>query len=262
MITAGVDIGSSSSKVVLLEEGQKILSKSVVPIGTGTSGPARAFEQALADADLRREDIALITATGYGRYNFPDSDYQISEISCHARGVFEVLPEAQTVIDIGGQDAKAVRIGSNGTVTSFVMNDKCAAGTGRFLDVMARVLEVDVSQLAELAAESRSAVSISSTCTVFAESEVISQLARGALRQDVASGTIRSVVRRVAGLVNRVGAIGPIVMTGGVSLNRLVAQFMQDELGWPVTVVPDGQLTGALGAALIGWNMYIKGITK
>ncbi|MGE5404639.1 MAG: acyl-CoA dehydratase activase [Candidatus Saccharibacteria bacterium] len=262
MITAGVDIGSSSSKVVLLEDGHRIVGKAIIPVGTGTSGPARAFEQALANANLQREDISYIIATGYGRYNFPDSDQQISEISCHARGVFEVVPGAQTVIDIGGQDAKAIRIGGNGNVVNFVMNDKCAAGTGRFLDVMSRVLEVDVSQLGELASESNNEVSISSTCTVFAESEVISQLARGALRQDVASGTIRSVVRRVAGLVNRVSPVEPIVMTGGVSLNPLVVRFMQDALKMTVSVAPGSQLTGALGAALIAWTMYSKQLAE
>ncbi len=258
MITAGVDIGSSSSKVLILEDGKKILNKTVVPVGTGSSGPARAFEQALKDARLSRNDIDWIIATGYGRKNFLDADQQLSEITCHARGVFELVPSVQTVIDIGGQDAKAIKIGPGGTVASFVMNDKCAAGTGRFLDVMSRVLEVDVADLADLAAGSEHEVGISSTCTVFAESEVISQLASGARQADVASGIIRSVVRRVAGLANRVGVKPLVVMTGGVSLNWLAVKFMQEELDVALSVAPDAQLTGAMGAALIAWNKAAK----
>ncbi len=255
MITAGVDIGSSSSKVVILQDDKVVLSKIVVPVGTGSTGPARAFEQALAQAQLERSGIDRIVATGYGRKNFTDADKQISEITCHARGVYELLPSVHTVIDIGGQDAKAIRIGPNGTVGSFVMNDKCAAGTGRFLDVMARVLEVDVSQLADLGAAAEQEAAISSTCTVFAESEVISQLASGARREDVAAGVVRSVVRRVIGLANRVGVQPLVVMTGGVSLNWLAVNFMGNELGLAITVAPDAQLTGALGAALLAAKM-------
>jgi predicted CoA-substrate-specific enzyme activase len=251
VITAGVDIGSSSSKVVILDDGKNILGKVVVPVGTGTSGPSRAFEQAMKDAHVQRGDIDLVVATGYGRKNFSDAAQQLSEITCHARGVYELAPGVQTVIDIGGQDAKAIKVGPGGMVTNFVMNDKCAAGTGRFLEVMAHILEVDVGQLADLAAASRHEVAISNTCTVFAESEVISQLSSGALREDVAAGIIRSVVRRVAGLVRRTGVQAEVVMTGGVSLNWMAVKYMQEELRIAVGVSPDAQLTGALGAALI-----------
>ncbi len=251
MITAGVDIGSSTSKVVILEDGKNFLGRVVVPVGTGTSGPSRAFEQAMKDANLQRGDIDLVVATGYGRKNFSDAAHQLSEITCHARGVYELVPGVQTVIDIGGQDCKAIKVGPGGVVTNFVMNDKCAAGTGRFLEVMAHILEVDVGQLADLAAASRHVVSISNTCTVFAESEVISQLSAGAPHQDVAAGIVRSVVRRVAGLARRAGVQPEVVMTGGVSLNWMAVQYMQEELGLPVMASPDAQLTGALGAALI-----------
>ena len=260
MITAGVDIGSSSSKVVILQDGANILSKVVIPVGTGTSGPTRSFEQALGEANLERKNIDWIIATGYGRNNFIAADQQLSEISCHARGVFYLLPEVGTIIDIGGQDAKAIKVGPKGTVVNFFMNDKCAAGTGRFLDVMSRVLEVDVSALADLGAQAEQEASISSTCTVFAESEVISQMARGTRREDVAAGVIRSVVRRVVGLANRVGIQPQVVMTGGVSLNWLVVKFMQEELGTTVRVAPDAQLTGALGAALIAYSTHGKNV--
>lgn len=259
MITAGVDIGSSSSKVVIMLDGTRILSKAVLPIGTGSSGPVKAFEQALALADLPRRQISYVVATGYGRNHFVEADYQVSEITCHARGVFKLFPDVHTVIDIGGQDAKAISIGANGTVTNFVMNDKCAAGTGRFLDVMSRILEVEVNQLAALADSAKREVSISNTCTVFAESEVISQLASGQAREDVAAGLIKSVVKRVAGLTRRVGIKSDIVMTGGVSLNWIAVRFMQEELQNSVLVSPDAQITGALGAAIIAENMIRSG---
>jgi predicted CoA-substrate-specific enzyme activase len=258
VITAGVDIGSSSSKAVILGDGKNYLGKAVFQVGTGTSGPSRAFEQAMKDAHVQRGDIDLVIATGYGRKNFLDAAQQLSEITCHARGVHELVPDVQTVIDIGGQDAKAIRVGPGGVVTNFVMNDKCAAGTGRFLDVMARILEIDVGQLADLAAASRHEVSISSTCTVFAESEVISQLSSGALREDVAAGIIRSVVRRVAGLAKRTGVQPEVVMTGGVSLNWMAVKYMQEELRMTVVASPDAQLTGALGAALIACDIIRK----
>lgn len=251
MITAGVDIGSSSSKVVILQDGAKILSQTVIPVGAGTSGPSRAFAQALAAAQVHEDQLDYIVATGYGRRTFAAAQQQLSEITCHACGVNALLPEVRTIIDIGGQDAKAIRVHANGTVASFIMNDKCAAGTGRFLDVMSRVLEVEVGELAQLAVESKQEAAISSTCTVFAESEVISQLSLGTNQTDVAAGVIRSVVRRVAGLVKRVGLEPPIVMTGGVSLNPLAVQFMGQELHLEMQTAPDPQLTGALGAALL-----------
>jgi len=136
VITAGVDIGSTSSKVVILEDGKKTLSMVVIPVGSGTSGPSRAFEQSLREADLNRSDIKSVIATGYGRTHFPGADQQITEITCHARGVYELVPGVQTIIDIGGQDAKAIKVGKGGIVSNFIMNDKCAAGTGRFLEVM------------------------------------------------------------------------------------------------------------------------------
>jgi len=254
VITAGVDIGSTSSKVVILEDGKETLSKVVIPVGSGTSGPTRALEQALREAGLNRSDIKRLIATGYGRTHFPGADQQITEITCHARGVYELVPSVQTIIDIGGQDAKAIKIGKGGNVSSFIMNDKCAAGTGRFLEVMSRVLEISIEELSDLAELTQNEISISNTCTVFAESEVISQLSSGTSREDVAAGIIKSVVNRVAGLVKRVGVQREVVMTGGVSLNWMIIKNMQEELGVPVIVSPFAQLTGALGAALLAYE--------
>ena len=258
MYTMGVDIGSASSKVVIIENGIRIIAKSVIPVGTGTTGPRRALEDAYSISGLKESDIISTIATGYGRMSFKGSDNQISEISCHARGVLFYLPDAKTIIDIGGQDAKVIKVGPNGTLANFVMNDKCAAGTGRFLEVMAKVLEVDVNDLAALAEKSINPVSISSTCTVFAESEVISQLASDVSRADVAAGVHQSVSRRVAGLASRIGLEPQIVMTGGVAKNSGVVKEISKEIEMPVMICPDSQITGALGAALIAYQNAFK----
>lgn len=254
MYTMGIDIGSASSKVVIMADGSEIVSELVISVGTGTTGPQRALEGALSQAGLTLEDISYQIVTGYGRMTYSGADEQISEITCHAKGVYFVLPEARTIIDIGGQDAKAIRLDERGAVANFVMNEKCAAGTGRFLEVMARILECEVSDLASLSAQATAAVAISSTCTVFAESEVISQLASGHTRQNVAAGIHQSVARRVASLAKRVGLIPTVVMTGGVAQNGGVVKAMAQELGLPVEVAPRSQLTGAIGAALLAYQ--------
>ncbi len=177
--TMGIDVGSTASKCVIMKDGKDLVAKSLVSVGAGTSGPSRAIAEVLEAAGMKKEDMAFILATGYGRNSLDDvADHQMSELSCHAKGAFFLFPQVRTVIDIGGQDVKVLEI-ENGVMVNFAMNDKCAAGTGRFLDVMARVLEVKVEDLATLGAQSTKNVEISSTCTVFAESEVISQLAKG-----------------------------------------------------------------------------------
>ena len=252
--TMGVDVGSTASKCLILKNGREILGSAAIPAGTGTSGPGRAVAAALQEAGLTREDVAFVTATGYGRKTFQGADATVSELSCHAVGAHAVFPEARTVIDIGGQDAKVLRLGPDGKLENFVMNDKCAAGTGRFLEVMARVLELDVSELGERDALAKGAVSISSTCTVFAESEVISQLAAGADIDAVVAGIHDSVAVRTAGLARRLGLLEPVVMTGGVARNPGVRRALEQELGAKVLVSPLCQLNGAYGAAIHGWN--------
>lgn len=251
MMTMGVDVGSTSSKTVILRDGKEILAKAVVSMGTGTAGPEQALNQALSQAGLERKDIDYLVATGYGRLTFPGADHQVSEVTCHGRGISFLLPEVRTVIDIGGQDAKALQINEKGKLMNFVMNDKCAAGTGRFLDVMAKVLGVPVEGLGELSAQAEQPVSISNVCTVFAESEVISHLAAGAKLSDIAAGIHISVARRVAALAMRVGVEGQVAMSGGVALNQGVVRAMEAELKQPIQVHPDAQLAGALGAALL-----------
>ncbi|EQJ14619.1 2-hydroxyisocaproyl-CoA dehydratase activator HadI, partial [Clostridioides difficile] len=180
MYTMGLDIGSTASKGVILKNGEDIVASETISSGTGTTGPSRVLEKLYGKTGLAREDIKKVVVTGYGRMNYSDADKQISELSCHARGVNFIIPETRTIIDIGGQDAKVLKLDNNGRLLNFLMNDKCAAGTGRFLDVMAKIIEVDVSELGSISMNSQNEVSISSTCTVFAESEVISHLSENA----------------------------------------------------------------------------------
>ena len=256
--TLGIDIGSTASKCVMLADGKDIVAKSLIPVGAGTSGPQRAIDEVLSAAGKKREDMAYILATGYGRNSLMDfADKQMSELSCHAKGAHFLFPEVHTVIDIGGQDVKVLEI-ENGVMTNFAMNDKCAAGTGRFLDVMARVLEVDVKDLGRLGAMSTKYVGISSTCTVFAESEVISQLAMGTDKCDIINGIHRSVAGRVAGLAHRIGVREQVVMTGGVAQNQGIVKALQDELGHEIHTSPLTQYNGALGAALFAFDKADK----
>ncbi|MDR1834315.1 MAG: acyl-CoA dehydratase activase [Fusobacteriaceae bacterium] len=252
--TLGIDVGSTASKCVILKNGAELTAKSLIDVGAGTSGPARAIAGVMEASGLRPEDIAYTLATGYGRNSIEGVADQLSELSCHAKGAYFLFPEVKTVIDIGGQDAKVLKIASGGLLNNFVMNDKCAAGTGRFLDVMARVLEVRIEDLERLSAESTNVVNISSTCTVFAESEVISQLARATDKRDIIRGIHRSVAGRVGGLAKRIGIEDQVVMTGGVAQNHGVVAAMEQEIGHKVYTSPLAQYNGALGAALFAFQ--------
>ena len=256
--TLGIDVGSTASKCVILKDGKDIVSKSLIDVGAGTSGPARAIDMVLADAGMTHEDMHFTLATGYGRNSLDGIAHaQMSELSCHARGASFLYPDVHTVIDIGGQDVKAMHI-ENGALVNFQMNDKCAAGTGRFLDVMARVLEVKVSELGDLAAKSTKRIAISSTCTVFAESEVISQLSMGTDKRDIINGIHHSVANRVVGLVNRIGVQDRVVMTGGVAQNKGIVAALEEGLGHTVYTSPLTQYNGALGAALFAYQKALR----
>ncbi|NLV50559.1 MAG: 2-hydroxyglutaryl-CoA dehydratase [Clostridiales bacterium] len=256
--TMGVDIGSAASKCIILKNGTQIVGKAVIPSGTGTSGPSRAIRAALESASLSKEQISYLTATGYGRNTLEGADLRISELSCHAAGTHALFPDARTVIDIGGQDVKILSLNEDGTLDSFVMNDKCAAGTGRFLEAMARVLETDVQSLADLDSKALNVAKIASTCTVFAESEVISQLSNNVSIYDLAAGIHASVAARTASLVRRLGFREPGVMTGGVAQNAGVRRALEKELGTVLLVSPMAQLNGAYGAALLAWKHFSK----
>ena len=256
--TLGIDIGSTASKCIMLADGKEIVAKSLISVGAGTSGPQRAISEVLEQAGKTKEEMAFVLATGYGRNSLDGiADHQMSELSCHAKGATFLFPGVHTVVDIGGQDVKVLQI-ENGVMTNFVMNDKCAAGTGRFLDVMARVLEVKVEDLGTLGSQSTKNVAISSTCTVFAESEVISQLAQETDKRDIINGIHHSVAARVAGLAHRVGVRELVVMTGGVAQNSGVVKALEEELGHTIHTSPLTQYNGALGAALFAYQRYLK----
>lgn len=260
--TLGIDVGSTASKCVILKDGQDIIAKSLVDVGTGTSGPARSIEEVLQNAGMKKEEMDFTLATGYGRNSLEGiADKQMSELSCHAMGAYFLFPHVHTVIDIGGQDVKVIHV-ENGTMTNFQMNDKCAAGTGRFLDVMAGILEVKVQDLADLGAKSTKRISISSTCTVFAESEVISQLSQGISKEDIIAGVHRSVASRVIGLAHRVGVVPDVIMTGGVARNYGVRDALEEGLGVKIQFSPLAQYNGALGAALYAYKQALKKANK
>jgi len=256
-LAMGVDIGSASSKCVILRSFSEIAAHSVIPSGTGTSGPRRAVDAALSAVGVSADRISYVVATGYGRNTFDGANETVSELTCHAKGAAWLLPGVRTAVDIGGQDVKALSISETGTLINFVMNDKCAAGTGRFLDVMARVLELDVSELAAYDATSDGVIPVSSTCVVFAESEVISQLAQNAPIPNVIAGIHQSAASRAASLMKRIGIADPVLMTGGVANNAGVVRALEKSLCIRIETSPYSQIAGALGAALIALERTI-----
>ncbi len=259
MFYMGIDIGSTASKCVVVDDSGEIVGKGLYGSGAGTIGPRSAIDAALSEAGISMEDIAYSCATGYGRNLLDWADMTLSELSCHAKGAGRLFPTAKTVVDIGGQDAKVLRIGEGGRLENFAMNDKCAAGTGRFLDVMAGVFQCRVSDLQGYDAQSTKVASISSTCTVFAESEVISKLAAGEQIADIVAGIHESVAERTAGLAKRVGVVGDVAMTGGVALNEGLRNRLSRKIGYPILVSRLAQFNGALGAALTACEKRASG---
>lgn len=258
MYTLGIDIGSTTSKCVILKDGEEIVASSLLVGGIGTKGPGLAVEEVLQKAGLTRADMANIAATGYGRNKCAETDLQASELTCHALGAHMVFPEVRTIIDIGGQDAKCIALDEHGRMMNFLMNDKCAAGTGRFLDVMANILAIPVNDLGDYAARAQHPASISSTCTVFAESEVISQLANDVAMEDLVAGICNSVAMRVAALAKRMGITPSVCMSGGVAQNTGVRHALEEGIGQPIMFSPLAQLFGAIGAARYAWQKADK----
>ncbi len=253
---AGVDIGSTMTKVVIISDEIKA---SVI----GSTGPEhrklanKVMENALSRAGLSFKDIAYVIATGYGRINVPFADKQVTEITCHARGMYSLLPVAKTIIDIGGQDSKGIKI-RDGKVIDFVMNDKCAAGTGRFLEVMADSLGIKLQDMGQLSLSAKNAVTISNTCTVFAEQEVISQLASGVPLPDLIAGIHDAVAARVVSLVKKLKIEQDVAVTGGGAKNIGLVKALESKFGFRLLVPPEPLITGALGAALIAKDSFEK----
>lgn len=258
MFTLGLDIGSTTSKSVVLEDGKRIVAKALRVGGLGTSGPEEVIAEIMKISGLKESDISCSVVTGYGRNKYQGCDLEVSELTCHALGSQIIFPEVRTVIDIGGQDAKVICLNDSGRMTNFVMNDKCAAGTGRFLDVMANILRADISELEVLASKADSPATISSTCTVFAESEVISQLANGESRENVIAGICNSVASRVSSLARRAGIKEKVCMSGGVAKNSAVRDAMSRALEVQIEYDPLAQYFGAIGASVYAFKSKEK----
>jgi len=250
-LVAGVDIGAATAKAVIAN-GNKILAHCVIPTGHSVSNAAASIiNEALQSAGLSIGQIGYVIATGYGRRAVPYANKVLTEISCHAAGVSALVPEARTVIDIGGQDSKVIGLGDDGAVISFVMNDKCAAGTGRFLEVMAGVLGVTVDEMGAISLQGREPCQISSTCTVFAESEMVSLRAEGRSRENIIAGIHKAMAHRVVIMGKSVGFKKAIVFTGGVAKNAGMKAALEDEIGLDILVPEEPQIMGALGAAML-----------
>ena len=248
---AGVDSGSASTDAVILNKSGEIVGSAILPTGAGAAaGAEKALAAALENARLTREQIGFVVATGYGRETIGTGDASVTEITCHAKGAHHLAPRARTVIDIGGQDSKVILMDESGHVVNFVMNDKCAAGTGRFLDMMARTMELTLPQMSEKGLHWKHEVTISSMCTVFAESEVVSLIAENTAPEDIIHGLNLSVAAKTVSLVKRSGGRGPYIMTGGVAQNAGVVKALEEKLGESILVPREAQLCGALGAAL------------
>lgn len=251
MIVAGVDAGSRALKLVLFDAARgEVLAGARKRSGVEKPGLAeQVLDELLAEKGLGRDDLGFVVATGYGRHNLELADLTVTEITCHAAGVRHVVPDARTIVEVGGQDSKLIRLDENGHVRDFSMNDRCAAGTGRFLEMVAERFDLPLEELGELAGKGENPAAISSMCVVFAETEIIGLLASGARPEDVLDGVQNALSGRIATMAGR-GVEEPVVFTGGVALIPGMERALSTVLKRPVTVAPDPQMTGALGAAL------------
>lgn len=258
MYFAGIDIGSTMTKAVIVDSGGQILS-----VIKGLTGPEHrqlaneVMQNALAQAKLKLDDIAYVVATGYGRLNVPFADRQITELTCHARGVSSQFPSVRTAIDIGGQDAKCMKI-TDGKMVDFAMNDKCAAGTGRFLEIVAATLGIGLEDMGPMSLKSTKKVSISNFCTIFAQQEIVSQLSEGEKVEDIIAGLHDALASRVAALARRLKVEPDVVLTGGVAKNTGIVKAMSDNLGCELLVPRDPLITGALGAAILASEIVAR----
>jgi len=259
MIYAGIDAGSRAIKIVLIDsENMQIIAKGLTDQGVHQDKlTSQLFEKVLSDNSINRKDVGVIVATGYGRSAVSIADTTITEITCHAAGVCYLVPEAKTIIDIGGQDSKFLRLDGDGKVRDFAMNDRCAAGTGRFLEVVAQRLGVGLDSLGNLAARSSSPAVISSMCVVFAETEITGLLADGKAREDIVAGVRAAIANRIVSMAGRSFDV-PVIFTGGVAMISGMDAALEAALGKSVIVSPDPQMTGALGAAIMASGRFSK----
>jgi predicted CoA-substrate-specific enzyme activase len=257
----GLDVGATYTKGLVMDEERNILGRSLVKTGFNLAGAAeKGYAEALESAQLNASDIDYVASTGYGRYLAPMRDIQITELTCHARGALFLFPGTRTVLDAGGQTVKAIRIDERGKVRAFRLNDKCAAGTGAFLDKTARYMGFEASRIGELALGSQAPVTISSVCAVFAESEVINHLTAGAKAEDIMYGAVLSLAGRAVQLMKRVGMEPEVTFAGGMSRNAAFVKALTAELKAGINVPAGelGQFNGSLGACLLALERVRK----
>jgi predicted CoA-substrate-specific enzyme activase len=258
----GIDIGAATAKAIILND-HKILSAAVIPTGFDVVKTANEVTELVCkDIGGSIDDIKFTVSTGYARNAVPFANKSVTEITCHAKGIHFLLPEARTIIDIGGQDSKVIRINESGNVINFTMNDKCAAGTGRFFEVMAGIFGLDISELGPVAIQSSNPCQISSTCTVFAETEVVSLIAQGKKREDLIGGIHKAAVSRIMAMGKTLGYEKQVILTGGVAKNIGVKKFFEDELKFKILIPAEPQVTGAVGAALLAESELCKQHTE
>ena len=251
-VCAGCDVGSLTGKAVILKNGS-ILSYGIVPTTPKPERTARnAMDEALKNVNLTLEDIEFIVGTGYGRVKIPFANKEISELTCHGKGAHSFVPTVRTIIDVGGQDCKVIKVNKDGKILDFAMNDKCAAGTGRFLEVMAKTLELKLEELGPISLQAKNQAKITAQCSVFAETEVVSLMADGTEVTDIVAGIHDTIASRIMTLVYRVGLEEDITISGGVAKNIGVVAFLENKMGLKTVKLPvDPQIIGAIGAALL-----------
>ncbi|HEY8810917.1 MAG TPA: acyl-CoA dehydratase activase [Candidatus Dormibacteraeota bacterium] len=260
MLVGGVDVGSTQTKAVVMDSRRRVLGRSLIDTGgIVTAAAENAFQLAVADAGVERSEVAYVVGTGYGRYKVTFGDTQVTEISCHARGGQYLFPKTRTVLDIGGQDTKAIKIGPEGQVLDFCMNDKCAAGTGRFLGAAAMALDIPLGELGPLALMAKNPVKITTTCTVFAETEIINWLARGKKVEDVLMGVHQAIATRSISLLRRVGVEDEVTFTGGVTRNNAMVKILEEMLETHLNVSEEAHYMGAIGASLFALEKALSG---
>lgn len=255
---AGIDVGSTQTKAVLMDRARAVVARTLIPTGANVKlAGARALDVILREVGVQREDVGYVVGTGYGRYKIEAGDAQVTEISCHARGAQFIFPGTRTVIDMGGQDTKAIKTGPEGNVVDFCMNDKCAAGTGRFLAAAADVVGSTLDDIGEISLRGTKPIRLTSVCTVFVESDIMSYLAQKKKIEDILAGVHQAIAARTVGLVRRVGVEEEVTFTGGVARNIGMVRALEDKLGLTLNVGPDSHFMGALGAALFALDKLL-----
>jgi len=259
LLVASVDVGSATTKGIILNEERRVLGRAVAKTGSDLAGAGqRAYDQALAAASIGEQEVAYVASTGFGRYTVPFRDVQITELTAHARGAIALFPNTRTVLDIGAQSTRAIKVAENGRVIAFRMNDKCAAGAGAFLVRAARYLELSIDEIGPLSCQSKSPQPISSVCAVLAESEIINHVTAGIGVEDILKGCHISIITRALPLLKRAGYEPELTLTGGTGKNVGLVQAVEEQLRTKVNVSPETEFVGALGAALLALDRAIK----